>query len=223
MRRAEEIERRVENECFEPLGWLDGRAHADVPGATVLLVGNAGPAMFDRFASERDPSRDLMDEWTRDVLGSLADDLDAKSLFPFDKPPLPFLTWAREAKAGHVSPLGLNIRADFGLWHAFRAAFVFADKIDFAPAKPTGSPCDSCQEKPCLSACPAGAFTNPGYDVAACTDHLGEPQGAPCRGGGCLARMACPVAPQFRYSVQQSRFHMVAFMKARGVELVRMG
>jgi hypothetical protein len=34
----------------------------------------------------------------------------------------------------------------------------------------------------------------------------------------CLARLACPVAPDYRYAPGQMRFHMVAFMQARGVD-----
>ena len=174
--------------------------------------------MFDRFARERAPSSDLMDDWTRDVLTPLADALGARVAFPFDQPFPPFLQWAKAAGAGFTSPLGLNIRPDFGLWHAFRAAFLF-DEAFAIPSPPAwASPCDTCTARACLATCPVEAFSGNAYDVAACAGHLGASAGQTCRERGCLARRACPVAPGYRYGPNQMRFHMRAFMLARGVD-----
>jgi hypothetical protein len=215
---AGHIETAVRAASFEPLGWLAAGSDEDFGGQTMLLVGNVGPAMFERFAAERDPVQDTMDVWTRDVLSPLAEYLGARAAFPFDVPHPPFLSWAKAANAGFTSPLGLNIRTDFGLWHAFRAAFIFDDEFAIPAPPPGSSPCETCEAKPCLTACPVGAFSGTSYDVAACASHLGSPQGAPCRERTCLARLACPVAPGYRYAAGQMRFHMVAFMQARGVD-----
>src|SRR5260221_3569798 len=164
----------IERAAFTPLGWFEPAADDRVPGNArfVILIGNAGPRMFRRFARERDPASDLIDDWTRDVVGALARDLDAAAVFPFDKPPLPFLTWARRAGAGHVSPLRLNIHPVYGLWHAYRAALLFPVAFDLPPISARASPCDSCAAKPCLSACPVNAFNGTSYNVEACADHL---------------------------------------------------
>ena len=52
---------------FTALGWFAPGPDDRVPGDArfVILIGNAGPAMFRRFARERDPSRDKLDDWTR--------------------------------------------------------------------------------------------------------------------------------------------------------------
>src|SRR5437868_12470380 len=112
----------VHRASFTPLGWFAPRPEDRVPhnARFIVLIGNAGPQMFSRFARERDPKRDSLDDWCRDVIGVLADDLEVPAVFPFDKPPLPFLTWARRGGAGHVSPLGLNIHPPLGLGHAYR-------------------------------------------------------------------------------------------------------
>jgi len=215
---AHHIETTVRAAAFEPLGWLGAGDGEAFDGAALLLVGNAGPAMFERLAAERDTARDKMDDWTRDVLTPLAAGLGARAVFPFDVPHPPFLRWAKAASAGFTSPLGLNIRADFGLWHAFRAAFIFDVEIEYPAPAPQVSPCETCHDRPCLTACPVDAFSGTAYDVAACAGHLASPQGAPCRASTCLARLACPVAPGYRYAPGQMRFHMVAFMQARGVD-----
>lgn len=207
----------IRRAAFTPLGWFAPRDEDRVPGDVrfVILLGNAGPDMFRRFARERDPLRDSMDGWTRDVIDQLAHDLDARALYPFDADPhWPFLTWARRAGAGHVSPLGLNIHPVYGLWHAYRAALLFPVEFDI-PVQASGThPCESCEGKPCLSACPVSAFDGKSYDVAVCADWLKMPLGEHCMSLGCLARHACPVGQGFAYAPAQAQFHMRAFRAA---------
>jgi hypothetical protein len=211
----------VRAEGFVPLGWFQPRTDDGVPnsgknGAAsfVILIGNAGPHMFARFARERIPGTDTLDDWCRAVLDPLAQTLGARAFYPFDTPPLPFLTWARRSGAAHLSPLGLNIHPDFGLWHAYRAAFAFPVVFDF-PAQVSASPCKTCATKPCLKACPVGAFDGHAYAVEACTDHIASPHGTDCMVDSCLARRACPVGRQYAYVPPQAQFHMRAFLAAR--------
>jgi hypothetical protein len=206
---------RIHREGFTPLGWFVPAADSGLTAAFVIMIGNAGPAMFSRFARERTPAADSMDDWTRDVVTPLAQDLGAEAVFPFDVPPRPFLTWARLAGAGHVSPLGLNIHPRYGLWHAYRAALLFPVVFDIPPARAGAHPCNSCVEKPCLSACPVQAFDGKAYDVAACGQHLLSGAGETCMAGGCLARLACPIGADYRYGEGQMQFHMAAFKAAR--------
>jgi len=83
---------------------------------------------------------------------------------------------------------------------------------------PRPSPCDSCASRPCLSACPVGAFGADGYDVGACAAHLRRPAGLACMDGGCLARRACPVGGEHAHGPAQAAFHMRAFLRARDVD-----
>ncbi|MFN4141565.1 ferredoxin [Aestuariivirga sp.] len=208
----------IRRAAFTPLGWFAPSPDDKVPeGARfVILIGNAGPDMFRRFARERDPARETMDEWTRDTVAQLARDLEARAAYPFDTdPPWPFLTWARRGGAGHVSPLGLNIHPTYGLWHAYRAALLFPVAFDLPPPAAGPHPCERCAEKPCLAACPVSAFDGTRYDVAACAGHVGREAGRECMSRGCLARHACPVGQGFAYAPAQAEFHMRAFLAAR--------
>lgn len=211
---------RIRRESFVPLGWFAPRTEDRVPSGTqfVILIGNAGPEMFRRFMRERTPG-DSMDEWTRATIDPLAKDLDAKAVYPFDTPPLPFLTWARTANAGHISPLGLNIHPSYGLWHAYRAALLFPVAFDLPRHFGGAHPCESCAEKPCLSACPVSAFDGSSYDVAACGRHVLSGAGETCMTSGCLARRACPVGRDYLYQPPQIQFHMRAFAEARKKDL----
>ena len=116
------------------------------------------------------------------------------------------------------SPLGILIHPDYGLWHAYRAALLFDRPLEFPVRQTRASPCEACAEKPCLSACPVGAFSGQGYDLAACAGHLASAASRDCHLVGCRARDACPAGEQYRYGEAQRRFHMAAFIRARGVE-----
>lgn len=220
--RAGQVEKAVTASGFTPLGWFAVDDGDDVPvganGAparTMMLIGNAGPAMWQRFSAERDPSADTLDTWSHEVLSALADELGARAFFPFDKPPLPFQRWAARARTVHTSPLGLSIHGTYGLWHAYRAAFAFDEEIAFVGTGSPISPCDTCEDKPCLQTCPVAAFSGTGYDVPACAAHITGPDGTDCVDLGCRARRACPVGRDYVYEHAQARFHMTAFVRAR--------
>jgi len=211
----------IRRESFMPLGWFMPVPADGVPllgtGALarfVILIGNAGPFMFQRFRAERRDATDTLDRWSKDVIGKLASALDAAAVFPFDEPPLPFLAWAKRSGALHQSPLGLSIHADFGLWHAYRAALLFPVSFDLPPVR-SSNPCDSCESRPCLSACPVDAFDGRSFEVNACVGHIASPAGETCMSGGCLARRACPVGKAHVYEPAQMQFHMTAFRNSR--------
>jgi hypothetical protein len=211
----------IAREGFVTLGWFAPKPRDGVPALGdgsaanfVILIGNAGPTMFRRFARERGKGENPLDRWCAAVISALAETVGAKAVFPSDKPALPFLTWARASGLSHVSPLGLNIHADYGLWHAYRAALLFPIIFDF-PQTMSKHPCETCVGKPCLTACPVHAFEGQSYNVEACVDHIASVEGAKCMSGGCLARRACPVGQHYAYEPEQMHFHMLAFRKSR--------
>lgn len=189
------------------------------PAATLLLIGNAGAAMWQSFsaAAERSDGRpDPLDRWTRETVEGIAGELGAKAIFPFDGPPyLPFQRWAQKAENLVPSPLGMSIHPRFGLWHAYRAALVLAERLDMAATPKFACPCEGCVSKPCLAACPVGAFSGERFDQSACLGHLSTPEGRNCLRNGCQARGACPIGREYHYDQEQATFHMNAFFAAR--------
>ena len=184
---------------------------------TLVLAGNAGPAMWTAFAAmgAAPAGENALDEWSREVLSAAAAALGAHALFPFGGAPwLPFQRWALRAEPVHPSPIGPLIHPRYGLWHAYRGALAFAAPLDLPPREEHPSPCESCAEKPCLTSCPVGAFTVGSYDVPACVGHIAAPAGADCAAEGCRARRACPVGREYRYAPEQAAFHMAAFVRA---------
>ncbi len=194
-------------------GGLDGLA-------AIVLVGAAGAHGWKAFAASpeaRDGHADPLDRWSCRVIDALARDLGARPFYPFGGPPYwPFQRWALRAEPVSPSPLGLLIHPKFGLWHSYRGALGFAEPVSIPPREAQASPCEICASRPCLSACPVGAFAASGYDVAACAAHLRGDEGRACMEGGCLARRACPVGVEFAHGEAQASFHMRAFLRARG-------
>jgi epoxyqueuosine reductase QueG len=170
--------------------------------------------MWQSFAAERAPGPDPMDRWTKTRLEPLATELGFAALFPFDKPPLPFQRWAVRAAALFPSPLGLLIDPAHGLWHALRGAFLSPDDIALPEREDSVSPCDTCMDKPCLSACPVRAFSGSGLNVGHCAAHISSGAGSACMEGGCRARDACPIGRVSRYGDEQVRFHMDAYRRS---------
>lgn len=210
-------------EALRPYGLMlrGGFAPANQDGApegarALVLVGNAGPAMWAAFAPHVDDGPQPLDGWIERVVGGVAARFGASPLYPFEGPPYwPFQRWAVRAEPVHASPLGLLIHPAYGLWHAYRAALAFARPIQLPARSDALSPCDSCQDQPCLTACPVGAFRSGGYDVAACVAHLSAAPRAPCCEAACLARRACPIGQAYAYAPAQARFHMAAFLRVQ--------
>jgi hypothetical protein len=188
-------------------------ARDDRPGS-LLLVGFLGRSLWPHFQAARRDEADPFDAWTKRVLDPLAQQVGAEILYPFEGPPWhPFQRWAMRAEGLAQSPVGPLIHPVYGLWHGYRAALVFKQPLHGPTQPPAANPCLDCQDRPCLTACPAGVFDQGRYDLPACLNYL--KQGAnPCVAGGCLARRGCPVGAAHAYAPEQAAFHTRAFLNA---------
>ena len=186
----------------------DGR-----PTRTVVMIGNVGGAMWPQFRREQTPGPNPLDHWTRATLRPIADRFGADFIHPSDEPFQPFQRWAQRADDVWQSPIGLMIHPEFGLWHAYRGAFLLPNEVTGLPnVGDRVSPCTTCVDRPCLSTCPVDAFTVDGYDTDSCRSHVRSDAEPDCLTGGCAARCACPVGTEHRYGPDQMRLHMGAFV-----------
>ncbi len=194
-------------------------------GQKGLLIGNAGSAMwrvFSQSAEYADGAPDPMNRWTKRVLDVLADETGARVVYPFDEPYWPFQRIAQKASQSRSSPLGILIHPKYGLWYAFRGLVIFDEVHEFmsqinelvATSEDLNHPCATCLDKPCLSACPVGAFTGEQLDVKACFTHLDSANDPDCMQSGCQARCACPIAKEHQYDGAQLHFHMKSYRGA---------
>ncbi|PLP60557.1 hypothetical protein CYK37_05365 [Mesorhizobium loti] len=185
------------------------------PAKSVVLVGQAGAAPWPHFMKwrQRQP-HDLenpLDTWSREIIDGVAADFGTGAVYPSEKPYLPFQRWAMRAEGLKPSPLGILMHPEYGLWHAYRGALLFADEVLFEELHDPIHLCSLCVGKPCLKSCPVDACSADGFAYQSCLAHVRGAKGEPCRTGGCLDRNACPYGLDYRYPAKVQAFHMASF------------
>jgi epoxyqueuosine reductase len=207
------LEALLAGERLEVLGGFavaEGEAGFPVGTRTLLMLGPKEPGFWAHLQAQPEwGAEDPVDRWSRRVIGRIACDLGAKALFPFGGPPWhPFYQWSLRTGRVWDSPVRLLVHSGQGLMVSFRGALALKEVVDVP--LPVTKPCEGCAA-PCLTACPAEALTEAGYDVPACHAWLDRPEGADCLSGGCLVRRACPVSQSYARLPEQSAYHMRQF------------
>ena len=140
-----------------------------LPARSMLLVGHAGAAPWPHFLRWRETQpaglSDPLDTWSRLVIGAVAVKAAARAVSPSDRPYLPFQQWAMRAEGLKVSPLGILMHPEFGLWHAYRGALLFDDEVPISQSEKPIHLCDLCDRKTLLE-CLSGGGVHRGWFCA---------------------------------------------------------
>jgi ferredoxin-like protein FixX len=194
-----------------------------VAASELVLFGNAGSSLWEKFSASAEYSdglEDPLNRWSERIGKQIAREVSGLALFPFGGPPYqPFIRWASKAESLNSSKLGILIHPRYGLWHAYRFAVALPEPESFLPTEETTRVaetdiCEKCIEQPCLKTCPVDAFTVSGYKVAACYGFLTDNPQSDCRKTTCQARLSCPEGKNFHYQQQHAQFHMDAFINS---------
>lgn len=106
----------------------------------------------------------------------------------------------------HSSPFRVGINSEFGSWFAYRLLVIANTHFPVTKKVVSTSPCHTCLEKPCLTACPASAVHyHQEYEWQKCFDYRVTDDSL-CH-NRCVARLACPVAKQHQYTIDQVNYH----------------
>ena len=183
-----------------------------IEAQSILLLGPDEPNFWEIF-KESEEFNDLeanpLDRWSKRVIDNIAWQNKCTALYPFGGEPYqPFFSWALRSGSVWSSPVHLAVHKDKGLFVSFRGALAINQSKKNNQS--FENPCTKCPA-PCLSACPVNAFTEVGYDVVTCKDHISSLDSSNCKSLGCNTRRACPVGANFR-SFEQSSFHMEKFL-----------
>ena len=175
----------------------------------LVLLGHGGQRLWQALNEFGWQTADPIDHFSIHLVQTfLRDYLDAPPhllLYPLTEYTIPLQRLGELAGWCHSSPLGLGISPNFGLWFAYRAAFLVAADLPVTAVVPSQSPCDSCAGKPCITTCPSGAVQLAGFDLFKCSQYRLQ-ENSPCY-DRCLARLACPVAPEHCYELEQVQYH----------------
>ncbi len=186
-------------------------------GAGTLVLLGPSPEFWEalKASPEFSDANHPVDRWSGRVIAALAEQLDARAIFPFGGPPYaPFLDWAKRTGRAWNSPVGMLVHDASGLLVSYRGALAFEQRLEI-PRTSGQSPCVTCDTKPCLRACPVGALGAQGYDVPACHVFLESEAGQDCMTRGCAVRRSCPVSKGAHRNEEQSAHHMRAFRGER--------
>ena len=179
----------------------------------LVLIGNGGGSIWHALQAAQIDDPDPMDTFSQQVVNQFIeeylDNAPSQILYP-GSTNVSLIRLGSLAGWSHPSPLGLGINSKYGLWFAYRALFVTTADIpptalvsdEVTPA----SPCESCVDKPCISACPAGAVNSAEpFNIASCYGHrLAARSSCADR---CLSRLACPIGAEHRYPLPQIQYH----------------
>ena len=213
-----DIEKSAGRERLQVYGGFHADASDNVPPGTktLILLGPCEPGFWAHVSEQRefrDGRPNPLDRWSERVIRALARSLECRSVFPFGGPPYsPFIEWALRSGRCWESPVQFLVHDVAGLFVSFRGALALDFPLDL-PAAPPQSPCKTCRDQPCVSACPAGAIRDSQYDAQVCREHVESSAGTDCLSRGCAVRRICPVSRRYGRIEAQSRFHQAAFLK----------
>ena len=195
-----------------PLGLAHAWDNAQVtvqPFEKLVLLGMGGSGLWERIRQENCPETELFDSASEkavlEVCSRFWGGAKPRLLYP-GSALIPLQKLGRWAGWASSSPLGMDISPRYGPWFAYRAAFLVDAPLECTKTFTADSPCDHCESKPCIQACPVGAVTR---DQTIAMDlclpqRLADPQGC---GVSCGSRLACPVGEKWRYPKEQIRYH----------------
>ncbi len=178
-------------------------------GATsgqLILIGHGGKQLWQAVQASGIASSDPIDDFTlANVQRWFADFLPDHSyqiLYPGEHP-VGLQALGKLAGWHQPSPFMLGIDSEWGTWYAYRAVMLADTNFLPTTAVDRNNPCTSCQDKPCITHCPAGALDGEQFSLNKCISYRQQADSR-CQ-FTCLARISCPVGAEHRYDEAQLR------------------
>ncbi len=194
--------------------WLNDKADKQV--GTLLLIGHGGRLFWEHYQQVEPATDDPVDNFSATIsaqaLRQHLPDISNEQLFPLADCPVNLMALGRVLGWHTPSPLGMGINAKYGMWSAYRALWWLDVELETLPVEneqalgSINNLCSQCTTQACLQACPAQALnmTAP-PNLQRCADYRIAVD-SDCA-ATCLARMACPVTPEHRYTKEQMAYH----------------
>lgn len=175
---------------------------------STVLLGNAGRTLWDVLEQKglagADPVDDFSISVATDYIELLGMGTRAMIIYPSNYQ-ISLTKLAERAGWSFSTPMGVMIHPEFGPWFAYRAVLLVRPRLEASAPLNASSPCESCADRPCQSACPSGAVGEIGeFALETCSRYrlLDE---SPCE-RKCLSRIACPVGTEYRYGDSQMQY-----------------
>lgn len=180
----------------------------------LIVIGHAGRLLWDKIKSTIDDVNDPIDQYSIAVVEGYFKQYHPGCEF--------YIIYPKEQSIGlqqigelagwhYASPFRIGINNLWGSWFAYRAVVLADTVFDETKKLDTYSPCINCNDKVCLSACPAGALFDDDMSLTMCINYRKQ-EASNCK-VTCLARYACPAGQSHQYVDEQMQYHYGISMK----------
>ncbi|MGZ3690744.1 MAG: hypothetical protein ACXVAX_04535 [Pseudobdellovibrio sp.] len=178
---------------------------------SLVIFGHGGRRLWENLPENLDSAQNPVDHYSLKLVREFHDSLfpaeKLEILYPLTPHLVPLQRLGRFLNLARPSHLGLDLNVDFGAWFAYRVAFLTTAVLPEVKPGEWASPCETCVDKPCVSACPSGATRTMNFGLSECA-HFRLSQASPCL-SRCLARLACPYKAEHAYTEEQINYHMM--------------
>ncbi|MBY0413966.1 MAG: hypothetical protein K2Q18_07365 [Bdellovibrionales bacterium] len=120
----------------------------------LILLGAGGKTLWKNLPLPIKHDEHPIDKFTlfhiKEFSKNILQDDDIEIIFPNDHYLLPLQQLGRFFNLSKPSPIGIDISEEFGLWFAYRGAFLTSKKIPSSFKKVFSSSCEACSARPCL-------------------------------------------------------------------------
>ncbi len=182
----------------------------------LILIGHGGQSMWEQVQqSHRKTEEHPIDVFSVDMVrrffAEAMPDASYEIIFPASQRIVPLQRLGELAGWHHASPFRVGINGQWGSWFAYRAAILADTSLKTTEPWTQPSPCEQCEAKPCLAACPAADHGCGDISLQGCIDYRLRDDSR-CK-EQCHSRLACPVGMEHRYSMEQVNYHYALSMK----------
>ncbi|MDX8388163.1 MAG: hypothetical protein R8M46_06470 [Ghiorsea sp.] len=201
----------------QPLSTKIQTMHPNIADFKQLIVfAHGGKDMWQAMkSSDYAHSENPVDAFSKDAVKTYFEqDLtnhNCHFIYPHESQNISLIELGELAGWHHPSPFRVGINQVFGTWFAYRAVVLADTNLPTTPKMDLPSPCDACEDKPCISICPAEALEHGDLSLPTCLNCRLE-EGSKCT-STCLSRLVCPIAKEHRYSQEQIKYHYGISMK----------
>jgi hypothetical protein len=170
----------------------------------LILFGHAGRRLWEAVQASGIGGEDPIDDYSIQTMTTWfaqhAPERHFRILYPGDQP-IALQALGQLAGWHHAAPFMVGIDAEWGSWFAYRAVVISDTNFQPNLAVDRINPCLSCSAKPCIAACPASAMDDGNFSLGPCLAYRQQADSSCAH--TCLARLACPIGEEHRYTAAQ--------------------
>ncbi|MCW8878173.1 MAG: hypothetical protein OQJ89_13845 [Kangiellaceae bacterium] len=176
----------------------------------LILLGHGGKELWNQVKETVEDVNEPIDEFSKQVVKELFQKQSSNNNYEIIYPSensraIGLQTLGGLAGWHFTSPFRVGINDQWGSWFAYRAVVLANSNFEPTEIENWVSPCIECETQECIEVCPADAISFEDILLNQCLDYRMEEKSS-CS-DRCLARIACPIAKEHQYTLEQIQYH----------------